>query len=94
MVKVRCDDCGSPAIGRFDITYYRVEAGREVEDEVSKIVRGRALCETHLDARGDRAKPSKATKQTEERVLPEVPPEDPKEEFDPPAPPDLPSGKH
>lgn len=82
-MKILCDDCGQFAVGRFDITFYRVEAGKEVEDEVSKIVRGRALCEVHLAARGDHAKPSVAKVQKEERILPEVPAAPTGEEFAP-----------
>lgn len=67
-----CDDCGAPAVGRFDITYFRVEEGEEVPDEVSKVVRGRALCAAHASVRGENAKPSTEKRQSELRVLPEV----------------------
>jgi hypothetical protein len=69
-----CSDCGQPAVGLFDVVYYKVENGKEVEDEVSKIVRGRALCLPHSQTR-DHVTPSKAAKPSEERVLPEVPEE-------------------
>jgi len=47
-----CNDCGKPAVGRFDIVYHKVVDGVPVPDEVSKVFRDTPLCAVDAKARG------------------------------------------